>query len=111
MSNEINDLLNEIEKFRSNIAQSNALIDMLKLVSERLDSQAAVLEKEHKDIIDQIESKLEETAGLHNQLQQSVQKIQKDQKTHLFLLSGSLIFLLINMIFLLLIYSTLIVTG
>jgi len=59
--NPIDDLLGEIEKFKSNIANSNRLMELLKTTTEKLENHQIQLTEEHEHLINKVEDSLSET--------------------------------------------------
>ena len=55
MENQIEDLLNEISKFRTNIANSIELMELLEIITQDIDSYKDMLNEEHEQLIGKIQ--------------------------------------------------------
>lgn len=64
----IDNLLSEIEKFKTNISNSNDLINLLHETSKKLSEQGKVLDENHNKVIAQLNESID---GLNNSLTQN----------------------------------------
>ena len=64
----IDNLLSEIEKFKTNISNSNDLINLLRETSKKLSEQGKVLDENHNKVIAQLNESID---GISNSLTQN----------------------------------------
>lgn len=64
----IDNLLSEIEKFKTNISNSNDLINLLRETSKKLSEQGKILDENHNKVIAQLNESID---GLNNSLTQN----------------------------------------